>query len=153
MVAATEVAKSKTPARAPFIYADITSKWVLPLWWPPDAVGGRSQLSGDYDLMPDSGASSSTLTALTQALKVASPQPRFFRNMQQWLAAFLKYAAAAVATEQVTWTFILTHLGTVLKLAEDEKLNQGPFLAILYDDLARRTWAHRALRRDPDLDK
>ena len=57
-----------------------------------------------------------------------------------------------VATEMVTWPFILTYLSQLIQMAEQERLETGScFLTILYDDLLRKNWMMRASRKDPTL--
>ena len=47
----------------------------------------------------------------------------------------------------------MAHQASVYRIAESHaNAQQGMFLAILYDELARQSWSHRAARGDAALD-
>lgn len=138
-------------SRVTFAYVDLTSKAVLPMWQPADAIGGRSMTAAsDWALDPTTSAA--TLGALGSALKAATQTPRFFRSLAQWHAVFLRYAAVAVSSGQLTWSGVVAHVDCVMRMAEEARIaGKSQFVAILYDDLVRRSLAERAAKRDPLL--
>ena len=139
--------EAKAQSRTPFTYVDFTSKEVLPLWLPADS--GKFTLRDDDESRLAGHHAIGSLSDLSKALKGATASPRFFRNVQQWVAAFVRYATTAVATGQMTWPVVFGHLDVVLQ----EKIKgRAAYLAFLYDDLVRRQWARRAEKRDPSLD-
>lgn len=143
----TLAAKAATPARHVFTYVDLTSKELLPVWLSPEAVGGKSMATQEEIL--DGNMQLGTLNDLGLALKKATAAPRAFRSLNQWHACFQRYAVVAVCTEQVTMSWTLSHLNQILKLAETERLQgRSVLLAVLYDDLVRRSWARRVEARD-----
>ena len=145
--------EAKAQSRVPFTYVDLTSKEVLPLWLPADSVGGKFTLRDEEESKLVGHHSIGSLSDLSKALKGATATPRFFRNVQQWVAAFVRYATTAVATGQMTWPVVFGHLDVILQICEQEKIKgRAPYLAFLYDDLLRRQWARRADKRDPSLD-
>lgn len=85
--------------RTAFSYVDLTSKAMLPMWMPGDAIGGKT-ITGKCDWDPS--ASSATIVALGAALKAATQTPKFFRSLAQWNGVFVRYATAAVAMGQLT---------------------------------------------------
>ena len=142
-------ARATSPPRQALTFVDLTSKEVMPLWLPPDAVGGKSATTGDDDVL-DPTANSSSLGKLAVALKGATASPRFFRTVGQWTAAFLRFGITAVSTEQWTMSEVLTHIDTITQIADRERTGGGsPLLALLYDDLLRRSWSARVERGDP----
>ena len=146
---------AKAASRTPFLYVDLTAKEVLPLWLAPDQVGGKHLVPGECDHLPELGraSSSSAVSALGQALKASMQGPRFFRSVHQWTAAFLQYLPAALACEHMNLQAAMSHQAMVTRLAEEARIaGKSPFIALVYDDLLRRSWAMRAERNDPDLD-
>ena len=136
-------AKACTPPKTPFTYVDLTSKEILPLWIPQEAVGAKSDTQQGLDPAMAVG----NLDQLSSALRRAMQNPRAFRNFQQWATAFWRYAMVAVAIGQVKWAFVFAHFNVIAKMFEEEKT-----IAFLYDDLCRRQWAKRAQAGDPELD-
>ena len=137
-------------SRKSFSYVDLTCKSMLPLWMPVASVGGK-QLEGTSEWL-DPSSSSHTLGALGQALKAATSTPRFFRSLAQWVAVFSRYVVAAVAMGQLSWPAVVGHIDVVTRVSEESRLGgDSAFLALLYDDLLRRSFADRALKRDPAL--
>ena len=151
-----QILDSATKAAAPgktFSYIELTSKEVLPLWLPADAVGGKAVLAGEMDWTIEGSGSCNTISQLHNALRSASTAPRFFRDVNQWNAAFLRYAVAAIATNQLTWSSVLGHMSVMHRLTADSKAaGHSPFLGLLYDELLRREWARRMERKDPSMD-
>ena len=146
------VEESKLAGRVPFLFVDLTSKETLPLWLTPDVIGGKLQLHDDGDWPLQGRAPISSLQDLGKALKSATASPRFFRTVSQWTGAFLRYAVVAVATSQLAWETVLAHMDIVLQLAEQERMKGNrPFLAFLYEELVRKSWARRAGKGDPSL--
>ena len=140
-------------AREAYAYVDLTSKGLVPIWLAPDAVGGSVSWGGESEWSLDPRATSATLGQLGQALKKATCQPRFFRSLAQWAAAYNRYAMAAVAMKQLTWAQAFSHMDVVLRMAEESRsANVSPFLAILYDDMLRQSVSQRVNRKDPTLD-
>ncbi len=132
----SDVEVAAAQGRTPFTYIDLTSRETIPLWLPQDAIGGKSVLGSDWAVDPS--ASSNPLSQLGQALQSASAGTRFFRSFTQWLAAWNKYSAVAVATKQLTWTHVHTYLAMTVEMMEHQRLlGESLFLPILYDDLFR----------------
>lgn len=147
----SETEAAKVAGRTPSSYVDFTSKALLPLWLPADAVGGKS-ITASCDWNLDASASSATLGALGSALKAATSTPKFFRSLAQWNAVFMRYAVVAVGLKQITWAAVVAHVDVVMRIAEEARLPGGcQFLAILYDDLLRRSLSDRASKKDPEL--
>ena len=139
-----------TTSRTAYAYVDLTAKEVLPIWLPQDAIGGKSMFGSDW-IQADSSAS--TLAELGQALQAATSQHKIFRSYPQWNAAFMKYAAAAIPMNQMTTARLVAYVNVIAKIHEDEKCIQGsPLVAVLYDDVFRKTIARRAEAKDPELD-
>ena len=138
-------------SRTAFAYVDFTSKAMLPMWLPADAIGGKSMTAAS-DWALDPSTSAATLGALGSALKAATQTPRFFRSIAQWNAVFLRYAVAAVSSGQLTWSAVVAHVDGVMRMAEEARVaGKSQFVAILYDDLLRRSLAERAAKKDPLL--
>ena len=147
-----ENAQAEKERRVAFSYVDLTAKALLPMWLPSDAVGGKSSM-GASEWALDANAPSGTLGALGAALKAATQKPKFFRSVTQWTAVFIRYAPVAVSMSQITWPAVLAHMDVVMRMSEEARLSgDSPFVAILYDDLLRKTLSERAKRRDPELD-
>jgi hypothetical protein len=115
-------------------------------------IGGKAiAASSDWSLNPS--APSATLSALGAALKAAAQTPKFFRSVSQWNAVYLRYAVVATSLEQLTWSAVVAHVDVVMRIAEEARMKgDTPFVAVLYDDLLRRSFANRAEKRDPQLD-
>ena len=70
----------------------------------------------------------------------------------QWMAAFERYAIAAVATEQLTLAQTIAHKNLVLKIGCKAKGSSRSFaVSIIYDTLVRKDWAARAYHEDSTL--
>jgi hypothetical protein len=140
--------------RQPFTYIDFTCKEVLPMWLSQDMVGGRLALAGDQEVV-DPTALSSTVAALGAALRSATAAPRFFRTWHQWTAAWLRYMPAAVSCGHLSLTTAIAYQAMLNKLAEEQRTTDGSvYLAILYDEMVRRSWAQRVHGGDTvDWDK
>ena len=141
---------SKSSSRTPFLYVDLTAKETLPMWLTPDLIGGKFQMHEEGEWPLQGNVPIASLNDLGKALKSAIASPRFFRTSSQ---AFLRYAVVAVATSQLSWQSVLTHMDIVLQLVEQERMKGNPpFVAFLYDELLRKSWARRAEKGDPALD-
>eukprot|EP00435_Cladocopium_sp_Y103_P039301 s772_g10.t1 len=151
LVAHTE--EAKRASRTPFAFVDLTSKECLPLWIPLDSVGGRFAVRDEEDVALTSSSPISNLGDLSKALKGATSAPRFFRSVQQWSAAFWRWATAAISAEHWQMAQALAHHDIILQLAEQERLkSKPPYAAFLYDEMLRRQWSRRAEKRDPTFD-
>ena len=73
--------------------------------------------------------------------------------MNQWIAAFQRYAIAAAAATvdgqygAPIWRFdsSMAHMDVVLKIATGARNTQRPqWLGMIYDRIARKSWAERA---------
>lgn len=135
--------------RQAYCYVDLTAKEVLPPWLVMDAVGGRSVLPGELDCGLNPSGVATTVTDLGNALRAATQGPRFFGSFQQWSACYQRYLAAVIAAKHWTVSQGLTCMGTITKLAEEQRLLTGNCcLVFLYDDLIRRRWAQRLVAGD-----
>ena len=81
------------------------------------------------------------------AIKALTTAPRTFRNMSQWTTAFMRYAVVAVAMGQVDSQFVTVHVQTVMRVS----LEESTMVALIYDDLQRKTWSRRAAKGDSTL--
>eukprot|EP00971_Amphidinium_carterae_P059254 1171678-Amphidinium_carterae.1 len=148
----TENQAAKTAGRVAFSFVDLTAKEVLPLWVPPDAVGGKTVLPGEMEYTVQGSESTTSLSQLGKALQMATQAPRFFRSLAQWSSAYQRYSLMAEAMGQLSRAASEGHLHTILKIVEEERHSQGSFfLAVLYDDLLRRNFARRAQQHDATL--
>ena len=111
MLAHTE--QCKAAGKTPFLFVDPTSKESLPMWLTPDQIGGKFHLRDEREWTLEGAQAISSLQDLSRALKSATASARFFRSMPQWLGAFLRYAAVAVATQQLTWPDVMAHIDVV----------------------------------------
>ena len=146
---AAEFEAAKIDGRTAFSYVDLTSKALLPVWLPADAVGGKSAGASDWQ---SGEAVAGTIQSLEKALRAATKTPKFFRSLAQWTAVFSRYAVAAVSMEHLNWATVMAHIDTVMRISEEARAaGESQYLAIVYDDLVRRDWAGRAIKRDPAL--
>ena len=136
---------AKKAGHVEFTYVELANQSLLPDWLPPEAVGGKTIVPGQEDCLSNY---TGNLGQLGSALKALTTSPRFFRNIGQWSTAFLRYAVVAVSMKQITWAFVCIHMQVVLRVNSEE----GTVVAVLYDELARKTWARRAAKGDQSLD-
>ena len=137
--------------RQPFLYVDLTSKDVLPIWLHPKAVGGRFRQDEANLLNGDEPVDS--LARLGAALRNATESQRFFRSFSQWSAAWWKYVPIAVSVSQLSWVSAIAHADVVAQIVETERAEgRSGYLAFFYDELLRRQLAARAAKSDPNLD-
>ena len=140
---------AKIDGRVAYSYVDLTSKALLPVWMPADAVGGKFSGASDWHV---GNANPTAIQALERAMKSATQTPKFFRSLAQWTAVFTRYAVAAVAMNHLSWATIIAHIDIITRLSEEARVaGKSQYLAILYDDLVRRDWASRAIKKDPAL--
>jgi hypothetical protein len=88
--------EAKLQRRRPFFYIELTSKDVLPHWVPIESAGGKFSLKGEDDVQLTGNQEVATLNPLTEALRSAIYNTRFFRSVPQWMSASLRYASVAV---------------------------------------------------------
>ncbi|MDA8583572.1 hypothetical protein N9L68_05045, partial [bacterium] len=152
-----EVKQAADQGRVAYVYIDMTSREILPLWMPEEAVGGRlvlpGSLDGGHSLNADATGAQAMEALITKALRAMATHPRFFRSMPQWMACVQRFHIAAIATNMLTRAQCEAHSATVLRLAESTPTSAGGIhFATLYDELFRRHLALRAQRADPTLD-
>ena len=141
--------QAKKKGKQAFTYVDLTSKVMLPPWLPADALVVKKGQERAPALEP--GAD--TLQVLSVALQNATVETRQTKSFQQWVAIFLRYVPMAVATEQWTWPIALSHMATITKLAETERIQKSTgWIALQYDEAIRKSWARRLLQGDPNVD-
>ena len=146
---AADSLQAKKKGRQAFTYVDLTSKVMLPPWLPADALVVKKGQERAPALEP--GAD--TLQVLSVALQNATVETRQTKSFQQWVAIFLRYVPLAVATGQWTWPVALSHMATITKLAETERLHKTTgWIALQYDEAIRKSWSRRLLQGDPDVD-
>ena len=146
----SETQEAKALNRTAYVYMDLTAAGVLPIWLYPEAVGGKSNDTGEHDV--DAGAEVQTLAKLGQALRGATAGRVFFRSVQQWNGAYWRYALVAIAAEQITMVQAVIHCDMIMQLAEQEKIEKRPpYLAFLYDELLRTQIEKRVQKRDPNI--
>ena len=149
---------ARSDGRPAHAFCDLTADPFRPVWLPIEAVGGRARgvdPEAFSSSLTGSSGSSQLEVALTRALKQAylAGGGRFFRTLQQWSLCYQRYMFAAVATGHSTWPQLFAHMASVYRLAEaSANAQQGVYLAILYDEVARREWSARAARGDNTLD-
>ena len=125
-----EVLRALQESRVAFLYMELTQ--MLPMWLSAHQVGGRMTMSGENDMAGGWAGD-------PRAVRDANDGVRYFRSWTQFLGAFIKMMIVMVATEMVSWPFILTYLSQLIQMAEQERLDTGScFLTILYDDLLRK---------------
>ncbi|CAE8626061.1 unnamed protein product [Polarella glacialis] len=129
------IEEPKAAGREPCLYVDFTCKDMLLHWVPADAVSGRVSLKNEDDGFQLSGSQKvSTRNALTTAFKSATDTAHFFRSVQQWVSAFMRYAAVAVCAEQMKWSQVISHVDVAMGFAEFERNKGRPqYVAFLYD--------------------
>ena len=113
-----------------FTYVELTHASVLPEFLPPEAVGAKTTLPGQDEVL---AGYTGTISQLSATLKAITTAPRFFRNLTQWTTAFTRYAVVAVASKQISWEWVFIHMKVVKRVA----LEYNPMIAILYDELKR----------------
>ena len=146
---ASETEQAKIDGRVGFSYIDFTSKAMLPVWMPADTIGGRVSGTSNWQ---GAECAAGTIQALERALKSATHTPKFFRSLAQWTAVYSRYMVTAVASEQLTWAIASAHMDVIMRISEEARASgNSQYLAILYDDLLRRDWANRAMKKDPAL--
>ena len=84
-----EKIEARTSNRKPFLYVELTSKEVIPVWLTPESIGGK--FHGE-DLCLQGAERISNLAQLGQALKGATDSQRCFRSFPQWSAAYWRWA-------------------------------------------------------------
>ena len=126
--------------KVPFTFVDLTSRHLLPLWLPTDAIGGRFV----PDHAPAAGTNTEPLQALGSALRSSMPSSRSFKSIQQWISCYLKYMVAVVCSKQWTLPQAVAHLAIIMRLSEEGRgKRDGGLLAVVYDCLIRQTWSQR----------
>ena len=104
------------------------------------AVGGKANLQPEMLMGED------YVSKLGQALNKVGGKSRFFRKTGQWLLALLRWSTIAIAIWQWSQVAMLTHVDTILHMAEKEVAKTGKLaasVAIFYCELRRRSWAER----------
>ena len=125
----------RSSGKTVFLFVDLTAKECLPMWLTPDQIGGKFCLREDKEGALHGGQAISNLQDLGRALKSATSSSRFFRSLGQWTGAFLRYAAVAISTKQLSWPDVLSHIDVVTQLAEQERQKGNPlFLAFVYEE-------------------
>ena len=146
-----ESVEAKAAGRKAFLFVDLTSKEVLPVWLTPESVGGK--FNDEEALSLAGGEHISSLTQLGQALRSATEGQRFFRSFPQWSAAYWRWVPVAVALDQASWVAAILHHDLVAKICETERNEgRGPYLGFIYSEMIRKQISARALKNDPDLE-
>ena len=137
----SDVLKARKENRSAFTFVDLTSREFSPSWVTASSIGGQ-----DRDTVTTvSDDKVAKLSDIGAALCRSLQRPRSYRRAEQWTGAYIKYAAAAVSTEQLTLVQIMSYLNVVLKMANDETVAGRPSgLAWLYDSMFREALAKRA---------
>ena len=146
-----ETLKARESGRIVHTFVDLTAKEFVPGWLPITAIGGNSETRASID---DFGVQ--RLSDIGHALSKAMQRPRSFRSTAQWASAFLRFAAVAICTEQMSAAQVWAYLALVLKLSEDEKTKANGLaeLAWVYDALFRESLCKRCRNHEQvDLDK
>ena len=91
--------KPLTSGKKAFTFVDLTHRDLAPFWLTPEAIGGKTVVPG-MELELDGSLATTNLQQFSQALRKATASPRFFRTIPQWLPCFLRYATAAIASNQ-----------------------------------------------------
>lgn len=119
------------------------------MWLTPDMIGGKFQIHDDGEWPLQGQVPIASLQDLGNAFKSATASPRFFRT--EWCLS--QVCRSSSGASQLSWPSVLAHMDIVLQLAEQERLKSNrPFLAFLYEELLRKSWARRAEKSDPALD-
>ena len=138
-----ETDSAKRSGRKPFLFVELASKEILPLWVTPESVGGRPE--EEVDQLQDKEVSS--LAKLGAALRGATEGKRCFTSVAQWSSAYMRYVPFAVSLGHLTWAESMVHFNTIMQLVEEEKLQgRGPAVAFVYDELIRRQLERRCAK-------
>ena len=106
-----EVLRALQESRVAFLYMELTQ--MLPMWLSAHQMSGESDMAGGWAGDP-------------RAVRDANDGVRYFRSWTQFLGAFIKMMIVMVATEMVSWPFILTYLSQLIQMAEQERLFSLP---------------------------
>ena len=125
-------------------YVELTHAAILPEYLPPEAVGSKTTLPGQDEVL---AGYTEAISQLSQPLQAITTAPGCFRNLTQWVSAFCRYSVAAVSSEQVGWDWVNVHIQTVARVS----LEYSPMVAILYDEVRRKSMGtpHGEKRGEP----
>lgn len=142
---ASDAAKLKRKNIAkPFVYVEV-SKFL------PDWCSGMNTC-----VEPEPETKSPAVEELARLIlkDTAPPKQKKSLNMLQWQVAFDGLAVAAAAAGQWKFVSAMGHKQVCLKVAAGADREKGRkwSLAILYDQLCRKSWAERAYTGDDSLD-
>ena len=73
-------------------------------------------------------------------------------DVSHWQMVFMRFACIQAAYGQFSMVAALLHLDTICHLVEKETIRSGQAgtgIALLYEEMVRRSWADRSRRRDP----
>ena len=130
-----------------FLSVDLASLEMLPSWMPKSAVQGRV---AQQDVRPDADPN---LVSLANSIMRQTTTRRQLQSITQWMAIFMRWATVAVAAGMVSWGFILTHINTIMKIAEEQRVAGKPQCkAWWYCAQARKTWDEMDANEVEDFD-
>jgi hypothetical protein len=103
------------------------------------------------DGLPKPDGATRTILALATVPKGAMAPPTLLSSLEQ---CFRKYAVTTEAMGRVNRVLMLNQLMLVTRIAEEQGVTEevDPYLALVYEDLKRRSWASSAERSDRSLD-
>ena len=142
-LATESAALAKRGIAVPFVFADVKS--FLPSW--ADLHG-----TGDDRLSDDEGEFNKGCKALADVLAANGDKQKGKRlDIMKWQAAFDKYMLAAAITEQLSLSAAMAHKDICVQVgmrAQFGAVTRRAALGVIYDEVARRSWAQRAAAGD-----
>jgi len=140
---------AKVPGGWAFSYVDLAKK-CLPFW---AATLTCEEEEEEKALESVIDASCGTLGSIASVLQKAAKPAKKSMSFPQWLSAFQKCAVAQAVTKQWNYASSQAHMEVCLRVGEGAKAN-GRFhsLAIIYDEVARRSFAEKVKAGVPDFD-
>ena len=144
----SEAARAECPARFAFTYISLCDDHLLPGWLPVEMVGGKTELEYDGIEGPD------MIAKMATTLAKAGRNKGFFRKTSHYMLCVTRWAGVAVGVGQWSWTCHEGHMETITHLIERESIRCGQigtWIAKLYCEFRRSSWAQRCRQRDPSL--
>ena len=148
-----ETQSAKATGHKPYLYVDLTQSAVTPHWLTPESIGGKWEPEREtWHEGAELTNSLDTVAKLSNALKGATENHRFFRSTAQWVACFSRYGVFAQACSHMTGAHVASHVDTIMGIVEASRQEgHPPYAAFLYDELFRRQIERRCHRGDPTL--
>ena len=131
----------------PFVFVDLRK--YVPAWCADVQTGAQDFL--EHRAHDADGDSMLQLAKVLENRNEAT-KPKRLLSIFQWGIAFDRYAVAAAAANQMPFVTALMHKDVCLHVAANGKRKRRLWLALCYDEVARRSWYERAFANDETLD-